>query len=236
MRALRRLGLFSFVVLLAFWAADRAGDPSLQVQRDGQALAPVLIVSHGYHAGIILRREDMLRQVQGEGFAPLRALIEHFPSDEFLEIGWGEENFYRNVPRLSFGTAPAALKALFWPDNVAVLHIVGFSMPPQKAFSASRILVLELGTSSMHRLIGAIQRSVTIDGSGSPIPLGPGLYGPSQFFKAEGRFSIASVCNHWVAGLLNEAGMSINMLAATLPSGLMEDLYWRSGGRWLHTP
>src|SRR3712207_8668119 len=42
---------------------------------------------------------------------------------------------------------------------------------------------------------------------GLPVELGPGLYGPSLFFRADGAFHLLSVCNHWTARLLHEAGL-----------------------------
>jgi len=36
------------------------------------------------------------------------------------------------------------------------------------------------------------------------------------------------VCNHWVADLLDAAGVPTAPILATLPSGLLLDLKWRS--------
>ena len=66
-------------------------------------------------------------------------------------------------------------------------------------------------------------------GDGRPEELGPGLYGPSLFFRANGTFHIFNVCNHWLAGLLDAAGVPTAPVLATLPFGLLLDLEWRSG-------
>jgi hypothetical protein len=60
---------------------------------------------------------------------------------------------------------------------------------------------------------------------------GKGLYGPSLFYPAVGRFSILRVCNHWIADLLDAAGLPTTPLLATLSPGLMLDLRWRAGLR-----
>jgi hypothetical protein len=62
-----------------------------------------------------------------------------------------------------------------------------------------------------------------------PEELGPGLYGTSLFFRANGTFHLFHVCNHWIADLLDAAGVPTAPLLATLPSGLLLDLKWRSG-------
>ena len=61
--------------------------------------------------------------------------------------------------------------------------------------------------------------------------LGPGLYGPSLFYPANGTFSILKVCNHWIADLLDAAGLPTTPVLATVPAGLMLDLRWRAGLR-----
>ena len=51
----------------------------------------------------------------------------------------------------------------------------------------------------------------------------------SLFFRANGTFHLFRVCNHWIADLLDAAGVPTAPLLATLPSGLLLDLKWRSG-------
>ena len=64
---------------------------------------------------------------------------------------------------------------------------------------------------------------------GHPVELGVGIYGPSLFYRARGEFSILNVCNHWVARLLDAAGVPTPPLLDTLPLGLTLDLRWRAG-------
>lgn len=59
--------------------------------------------------------------------------------------------------------------------------------------------------------------------------LGPGIYGPSLFYRAAGAFHLFNVCNHWIGDLLDAAGLPTAPVLATLPQGLLLDLRWRSG-------
>jgi hypothetical protein len=59
--------------------------------------------------------------------------------------------------------------------------------------------------------------------------LGPGLYGPSLFYRSIQSFHVFNVCNHWVARLLSAAGLPTAPVLATLPPGLFLDLKWRAG-------
>ena len=61
------------------------------------------------------------------------------------------------------------------------------------------------------------------EGGAAPEPLGPGLYGPSLFYRGIEAFHIFNVCNHWVARLLSAAGVPTAPVLATLPSGLFLD-------------
>jgi hypothetical protein len=63
----------------------------------------------------------------------------------------------------------------------------------------------------------------------TPQELGPGLYGTSLFFRASGAFHLFNVCNHWIARVLDAAGIPTTPVLATLPFGLLLDLRWRSG-------
>ena len=74
-----------------------------------------------------------------------------------------------------------------------------------------------------------IEESFASDDSQRPQELGPGLYGPSLFYKAKGHFNLFRVCNHWIADLLDAAGVPTTPSLALLPAGLLADLTWRSG-------
>ncbi len=84
-------------------------------------------------------------------------------------------------------------------------------------------MTLQLSQAGFRRLAAALGRAVTMRDR-HPVVLGPGLYGPSLFYAAEGRFSLLAVCNHWSAGLLNAAGVPVTPLLDTLPRGLVVDL------------
>ena len=221
-----------FVLLagLAVYAARRPGDRSLFPPALGDRSIAVSVVSHGYHAGLIVSR-DALERVAGEerltALASAVARFEHFPQ---LEIGWGDEGFYRGVPTISDLRFVEAVRALLMPGNRSVLHIVGLIAPARTSFPASEIVPITLSVEGFRRLAHRLDASFAREAEGI-VDLGPGIYGPSLFFRAEGAFHLFSVCNHWLAGLLDAAGVPTNPLLATLPQGLLFDLDWRSNLR-----
>ena len=122
-----------------------------------------------------------------------------------------------------------ALRALFRPGNASVLHVVGVSGEPRATFEAAEIVRLPLSPAGLERLLARLEAAFVRNPAEAPVELGPGLYGPSLFYRARDAFSILNVCNHWTADLLDAAGVPTAPVVATLPHGLIWDLRLRSG-------
>ena len=238
-RVARRLGSGLLIAAALFIAAAiltaRRGDPALWPAPLGAPVAEVFVVSHGYHAGIVVPRRALLDAASRYGLAALIELSTRFAAYDALEIGWGDEGFYREVPTATSLTLALALRALFRPGNPSVLHVVGIN-DPRATFAHSDLVRIELGEGSFARLAEKLDATFARDGSGRLEELGRGLYGPSLFFRAKGTFHIFNVCNHWLAGLLDAAGIPTAPVLATLPFGLLADLEWRSGLKRLPAP
>ncbi|MBF9234096.1 DUF2459 domain-containing protein [Microvirga alba] len=78
----------SLVLLFGFLAAiiltARPGDPALfPAGEDG---IDVLLVGNGYHAGLAIP------------LAPLAAVATRFRQFDWIEVGWGDADFYRATP------------------------------------------------------------------------------------------------------------------------------------------
>jgi uncharacterized protein (TIGR02117 family) len=160
----------------------------------------------------------------------LAALATRFSGFSWVEIGWGEEEFYRSVPTAASLTLGLAVRALFRPGNPSVVHVVGLVQPPRISFPAADIIRLGLSEEGFARAAERLNATFAPAANGLPIEdLGPGLYGPSLFFRAVGAFNLLNVCNHWVANLLDAAGVPTAPVLATLPQGPLLDLRWRSG-------
>jgi uncharacterized protein (TIGR02117 family) len=209
----------------------RWGDRALYPAPAGERTVRVLVVSHGYHAGIVLPRATLGDVASRRGYAALIAVSTRFAAFPFLEMGWGDEEFYRSVPTIASVTVPMAARALFLPGNRSVVHVVGLSYPPRAAFPAADIIALDLSAEGFDRVLARIDATFA-PAAGVPVDdAGPGLYGPSRFYRARGTFNIFHVCNHWLADVLDAAGVPTAPVLATLPAGLLLDLEWRSGLR-----
>jgi uncharacterized protein (TIGR02117 family) len=231
--AVRRLGLGLAIAASLFVVAvigtARWGDRSLWPAAPGAPVTEVFVVSHGYHAGIIVPRKTLAEQGSRRGLAALAYVATRFADYDRLEIGWGDEGFYREVPTAQSLTVALAVRALLRPGNPSVLHVVGVKDDPRAMFPLSDLVRIDLGAAGFERLAEMIDATLARGPDGlRPEELGPGLYGASLFFRANGAFHLFNVCNHWVAGLLDAAGVPTAPVLATLPFGLLLDLEWRS--------
>lgn len=228
MRRRLALGLAGALAAFAllFFATDLPGRPGRTSALDD---LPVLVVDHGYHAGLILPRGALAERARVLGLARLEAVLARFVAYDHVEIGWGDEGFYRTVPGLSALTLPQALRALFGRDNPSVLHVVGIPGAPAAYFAMSDMLRLRVDAAGFDRVAAGIEATLAPAPGAAVAELGPGLYGPSLFFRADGAYHLTQNCNHWVARLVNAAGAPVSLVAATVSVGLMADLRMRGG-------
>jgi uncharacterized protein (TIGR02117 family) len=172
-----------------------------------------------------------MAMVAGErGRSALIAIATRFAAYPWIEFGWGEEEFYRSVPTAASLTASLALRALFRPGNPSVMHVVGLPAPPVVSFPQSDVVPIDLSQAGFESLLDKIDATFAGAARGQlPDDLGPGLYGASLFFRANGTFNIFHVCNHWVADALDAAGVPTSPVLSIHPAGMLFDLRWRSG-------
>lgn len=169
----------------------------------------VYLVSHGWHAGIVLPWTTETARSWPAGL--------HVERARFVEVGWGERDYYP-APGFPFGLA---LKALFW-RNDSVLHIVGVDVPVERYFAASERVALGLSAAEYGRLTAAIAASFALDAQGRAQRLGPGLYGDSAFYLSRERYHLFRTCNVWTARRLKEAGLPFRPIAAFSTGSLLE--------------
>lgn len=227
--ALTTVAILAAGLLLLAGLTLRTGDPALYPARPGEPSVPVLVVSHGWHSGIVLPREALKTAAADQGLGKLVAVLDRFRDYPSVEIGWGEARFYRETPTVGDVQVTSALRALFRPGNAAVLHVVGLARPAPEIFVHSDLVAVRLGMPGFLRLAAFLDAAIAAGPAGGPEELGQGLYGPSLFYAATGTFSLLQVCNHWVGRALAAAGLPYAPVLAVYPAGLFLDLRLRAG-------
>lgn len=168
----------------------------------------VYVVNHGKHAGLMVERADI----------PVHLLPEtaDFPYADYLEIGWGEVDYYpADAPGLWL-----TLKAALWP-TASVLHVVGIQGEPTSAFAGLEVVRLDLDRRAWRRLIWYIHSSFARGNAQRALPLRRGLYGDSWFYPAQGRFHLFNTCNRWIAKGLERAGLRLGWMDPLTSGQLM---------------
>ena len=168
----------------------------------------IYLVSHGWHVGIVVNTGDIPDDVH--------LVHKDFSSTGYLEIGWGDRDFYQ-TPSFHLGIA---LKAIFLPTP-SVLHIVAFNDSVASYFPHGEIIMIRLSDAGFQRLIRYIAASSDRDPLGNIVPLGVGLYGVSQFYRSQETYHLFRTCNVWTARALHTAGCPVRPFLAITGDNLM---------------
>lgn len=169
----------------------------------------IYLVPQGGHTGIAVRRADIPD--------PLWPEKRDFPHADYLEVGWGERDFY-------MAEAPGPwlwFKAAFFP-NRSVLHLAGIRGDLAVFFPSSEIIELPLSRPALDGLLRYVDQAFARDDRAAAEPLGPGQYGDSRFYPGRETFHLLRTCNVWTAGALRAAGLPVRD-AITL-DGLMSQV------------
>lgn len=206
------------VIVLAVCAC---ADP--QVARapseNGNPAVAIYLVAHEGHTGIVVPRASIPAGLWPES--------QDFPKADYLEVGWGDRDYYQGRDQGVWGTLRAAL----WPTP-SVLHVVGVRGPVARYFRASEVVELMLSHDGFERLVRYIDEAHERTGGAAAARLGPGLYGDSSFYAARESFHLLRTCNVWTARALRVAGLDVH--SSITSDGLMSQA--REIGRLVNEP
>lgn len=207
MRRVGSAGVF-FVFVSALLVACTSPPKGLFPPAPNEPFKTIYLVSHGWHAGIVVKRADIPR-----GTWPQH---NDFPGAEYLEVGWGDKDYYM-TPEPHLGII---LKAGLLP-TASVLHIVGFSGSVTRYFPQSEVIRVDLSEAGFERLCAYLESSYAEDEAGLSQPLGPALYGDGRFYLSRETYHAFNTCNAWTARALRDAGCPITPAATLTVDTLM---------------
>lgn len=163
----------------------------------GHPAVAIYLVAHERHTGIAVPR--------GEIPAGLWPESRDFPGADYLEVGWGDRDYYQGRDQGVWGT----FRAAFLP-TASALHVAGVRGPVARYFRASEVVELTLPRKGFERLIRYVHDAHERAGAEAVAPLGPGLYGDSRFYPGWESFHIFRTCNVWTARALRAGGLSVH--------------------------
>jgi uncharacterized protein (TIGR02117 family) len=189
-------------------ALFRGQTPADIQQTSAETGKTIYVVGHGWHTGLVLKMDDVEE--------PLRPGFAKKTRGRYMEIGWGDEGFYR-AKSIDPGVA---IRAIFTPTP-SVLHLVGFYPRPEKVFIGSDVIELKVTDVEFHALCEHIRESFETDENGKAKYLSPGIYGASAFYRARGSYYYPKTCNVWTACALQKAGVPMVTALSTTAGGVV---------------
>lgn len=176
----------------------------IPVNRDWRAPregVTIHIVSNGYHSGIVLPASA----------AGIDLSLVFRPTDlpepdnvgEWLLIGWGDAEFYRNTPHWSDLSPRTVLVALVGSD-ASLIHVDHLARIDEVVDPRP----VRLTRGQYDRLVAGILASLQRGPDGHPLAE-PGYGARDLFYTARGRYSALHTCNDWTRAQLAAAGVKV---------------------------
>jgi len=172
------------------------GSPVTSTELTDEKRHTIYVASISWHTGII---------VPGYSIPDSLWPVQHnFSKFDYLEIGWGDRDFYQNQNfNLWF-----AFKATLWP-TATVLHVL--PLPKENIelnYLGTKMVELEVTSKELDNLTCFLVSQFELNEQGKVIPLNEGFYINSQFFAGSGKYYFPKNSNVWAAKALKTAGFS----------------------------
>ena len=171
----------------------------------------IFVVNYGEHAGIILKVEDV-----NSSLWKIEPFFEEF---KYIEVGWGDEDFYKNPDPSIWIT----LKAGLIPTS-SILHIRALSQYELDSFHENKIAKLSISEKGFDKLSSYIQNSFAKEND-KFIRVSKGLHKNSIFYLSSQKYHILNTCNVWTAEALHSAELDITPFISITTDNLFSQIY-----------
>lgn len=171
-------------------------------RKDNSRDVDIFLISNDIHVGIALPVTNAIYD-----WKPF-VVNEHFPSPEtvkWIHFGWGDRQFYFEIPTWEHFTLKLAFDALFIPDQ-AVMHVEVLRLTPDQ--SSDYVRKISISFETYQKLVHAIKSWFILQNETPVIIPGKGYSPEDQFFEARGSYSLLKTCNIWTSDIFKEAGLA----------------------------
>ena len=216
-------GLLLPVAALAIAAVvtQREGDPALYPPAEGESPVEVFVVRNWLHANLAVPVSAL--RPGGPAAEAVAALPR---GGEYVLLGWGDARHYRERGKTLLRLLDL-WRSFLAPNNPSVIHIQPLPGRPTPETTGKPVLRLALSRAGFARLNARLDRSFALE-AGGPVVAGRGRDPAALFFRSVETGDLLQVCNHWVANLLDAAGVPTTPVADTMTAGLAWDLERRA--------
>lgn len=199
--------------IAAAWTWTRGADPVLALQ-PGDEVVTVYLLDNGFHTNLAVPRAALMRAP-----GPLADAAVTLAAGDWILIGWGDAKFY--VDQSPIGDrVPDGLRAFFRPGNPSVVMLDPEQADPRTRFAGDGRAGLRLSRAGFEKMMRRVEGSLALtDGRARIAAARPG--DDARFFASRETFSIAYLCNHWSARVLNAGGLAVRPLRSVTSSEVM---------------
>ena len=172
------------------------GSPVNSVEVTSEKRHTIYVASISWHTGII---------VPGYSIPDSLWPVQHnFSKFDYLEIGWGDRDFYQH-PKFNLWYI---IKAALWPTPTA-LHVLPLKEENIEInYIDTKVVKLKITQKELNDLSHFLVSQFELNEQGKVIPLNEGFYINSQFFAGSGKYYFPKNSNVWAAKALKTAGFS----------------------------
>lgn len=174
-------------------------------------LYKIYVVKYDWHTGVIFERNAAVK------FFP--ALQDDYNDFKFIEIGWGDKDFYMAEKETFWIT----FKAGMLPTK-SVLHVTALMNNPEKHYKGLEMVIINLRKDDFKNLIQYFNKSFALDTNKNNIKLKDGLKENSLFYLSKEKYHIFKTCNAWIARGLKRAGVPVHPFYALTSKNVMKQL------------
>jgi uncharacterized protein (TIGR02117 family) len=202
--ALRVVLAMAVFVALYFGAAEVLA--RITVNDDADPLAgdiDVYFVTNGVHVDVWVPARNVVKDWQ-------TWLPREVPVDEYgyVAFGWGERNFYMNVPTWDDLTAGIAANAIFVPSSTA-MHVSALYGRPREG---DHVHLFGVSAEAYRRLCEYIEAGFALDDANRPQLIDHPGYGQNdRFFVGSGSYHMFRSCNVWTGGAVAALGQQTGL-------------------------
>ncbi|MEA2091576.1 MAG: DUF2459 domain-containing protein [Campylobacterota bacterium] len=186
-----------FLSILSFLAAESDKD--------------IFVINYEWHAGIVVKVKDIN--------SSLWEVEPIFKESKYIEVGWGDEDFYKSSDPSVWMT----LKAGLLPTS-SVVHLRAVSQHELNSFSQERVAKLTISEKGFSKLSLFIENSFAKEDDAF-IVLSKGLYPNSLFYLSSKKYHIFNTCNVWTAEALQSAEVDIEPFTSITTDNLFSQIY-----------
>lgn len=173
----------------------------------------IYLIKSRWHTGLIFKIDDLsLKNIEA---------LRLFRNMKYVDIGWGDKDFYQSPKDFDFYLA---FKALFLPTE-SVVRIEGYNYEIDDIISYSDICIrFELEVNNLGKLLKFIDSSFSRSSQNKLIVTLKKAGGNIIFFKSKYSYHIFETCNKWVAKGLAEAGYEVSPTWIITAENLFEEV------------